>query len=112
MAWGKIDRADITLEGGSLQTTASEIAVRSSCSSCGSPLLMHYKCKPGVTYIAMGTVDEQSVVGSLPEPYEHIFLQSKASWWKISEGDNLPKYQKFPESFGRFLDEWIAEQAV
>ena len=112
MAWGKIAKANISLEGGSLQTTASEIGVRSSCSSCGSPLLMHYMCMPAFTYIAMGTIDEQSVIGSLPEPYEHIFLQSKASWWKIPEGDALPKYQKFPEEVHRLLDEWIAEQSA
>ena len=103
------NRANIVLQGSSLRDTTSEIAIRHSCSSCGSPILMEYKCKPDVTWIAMGTVDEQSVVGLLPEPCEHIFLKSKASWWKIPGDDKLPKYQKFPGSLQSSWNQWIAE---
>ena len=59
----------------------------------------------------MGTVDEDSIVGSLPKLSEHIFLQSKASWWQLSEDDGLQRYKDFPEGFQEVLDRWLEKES-
>lgn len=46
--------------------------------------------------MAMGTVDQESVVGRLPRPYAHIFLRSKAVWWEVGEGDGIERWEGFP----------------
>ena len=111
MVFGRFYKADLSWKGNSFKTSSSEAAIRTHCSSCGSPLSMEYKSRPDITSIAMGTVDDKSVVGSLPKPSEHIFLESKASWWDISDDDKLPKHQKFSEDSQRFLDGWLGEQS-
>ena len=94
--WGKLLKAAISWQGNSIRYSESELAVRSFCALCGSSLEMTYKDSPDTTYIAMGTIDEEMVIGSLPKPHQHIFLKSKASWLEISEDDGSAKHRAFP----------------
>ena len=52
----------------------SSIAVRGFCQNCCSPLFMKYHCRPDLTRVALGTVDESSVVGGLKRVEEHVFF--------------------------------------
>ena len=70
---------------------------------------MQYKFEPHKISIAMGTVDEESIVGSLPMISEHIFLQDKAKWWKLADEDGTQRYKTFPKEFQKSLDQWKAQ---
>lgn len=70
---------------------------------------MMYHCRPDGTSVAMGTVDEASVVGKIPAPTEHIFLGEKAGWWNVASGDGLARYAANSPSFQARMDEWIAK---
>lgn len=62
------------------KTKYSEIAERTHCSACGTPISMLYMCQSDVIGITAGSIDEESVRGSLPKISEHIFVSEKASW--------------------------------
>ena len=81
------------------------IAYRGHCGYCGSPLFMKYHCRPDVTSIAMGIIDNASVKGELPKPCEHIFLKEKACWWNLGD-DGLARYDGNPEEFDQSIEEW------
>lgn len=85
------------------------MAVRGSCGDCGSPLSMKYHCYPDDTYVAMGTVDESKVVGSIVKPTEHMFLREKARWWELANDDGLAKHEGFDQPFQDRLRAWYAE---
>ncbi len=57
----------------------------------------------------MGIVDEASVVGQLPKPKEHIFLQEKAKWFRVCEDDGLARHNGFNEPFQNRFKEWVLE---
>jgi len=57
----------------------------------------------------MGTADDETVVGTIVRPKEHIFLREKAGWWEISENDGLERHEAFDEPFQRRLAEWEAQ---
>ena len=71
---------------------------------------MKYHCRPDVTHVAMGTVDDGSVVGEIVKPCEHIFLKEKAVWWKFSDDDDgIARHDGFDETFQRRFEEWEAK---
>lgn len=92
-----------------IKTTASDIAVRGSCRSCGTPLFMKYHCRPDGTSVTVGTIDDQSIVGTLPKLKEHIFLAEKAPWWDIAEDVSVARHAGFNEPFQLRLKEWNAK---
>lgn len=61
------------------------------CNNCGS--LLYSKVREGhYLHVTMGTlIDAPSI-----KPSAHIFVGSKASWYKIT--DELPQFNEFPES--------------
>ncbi len=61
---------------------SSPAAQRFHCGTCGSPVSFTYDGEPGVTYIAVGTLDEPGAV----TPREHWFVRSKVSWLKLDDG--------------------------
>ena len=67
---------------------------------------MKHHCRPDVTSVTMGSVDEASVTGSLPKPNEHIFLTEKASWWDLDSKDSLERYETFDPPFEKLLHAW------
>ena len=55
--------------------------------------------------IAVGTIDEESVVGELAGPSNHIFVAEKAAWYRIPD-DGLRRYNGFPEEMQKTIDAW------
>ncbi len=66
---------------------------------------MRYDFQPQIISIAAGSIDEESIKGELVKPTEHIFLSEKAAWFEIPD-DGLKKFEKFPDGFGKKVEEW------
>ena len=60
------------------------------CPNCGSPISSEAALMPGVTMIAVGTLDDPSAVS----PQMHIYCRSKMSWVQIPEG--VGKFETMP----------------
>ena len=68
----------------------SQNVTKHFCSNCGSPLVTSYKDNPNIYGIALGPLE-----GKIEKDIEgHIFVDSKANWYEIT--DNLPCYEKWP----------------
>lgn len=65
---------------------------------------MKYHCRPDGTSVVMGIIDDESIVGKLPRPKEHIFLKEKARWWDVADEDGLARHFAFPEIFFFFME--------
>jgi len=89
------------------QTSYSDMAVRSHCAQCGSPISLQYKCQPEQISITAGTIDEDSVKGELPKVEAHIFVDSmeEAGWYELPK-DGIKRYGKFSTRFQRKVDAW------
>ena len=85
--------------------TMSDIALRSSCKDCGTPMFMTYYATPDTIAVAAGTIDEKSVQGELVKPGNHIFVGEKANWFVLPE-DGLDRYDEFPPGFEDALETW------
>lgn len=70
---------------------SSENVTKYFCSHCGSPLHSTYLDRPDVIGIPLGALE-----GVESSPEAHIFVGSKASWYKIT--DDLPQHIKWPGS--------------
>src|SRR5882757_7921814 len=110
ITFGRFPTSAITWTSGEeslTKTTYSDLAERTHCATCGSPISMQYKFQPGLISITAGTIDEDSVKKELPKISEHIFVEKgkKAVWYDIPD-DNIPRYSKFPPSFQRKIEEW------
>ncbi len=72
---------------------SSEIIDRVFCRTCGSNIMAIPHDEPDVFYVSMGTIE-----GNPPHPPAyHIFVESKAEWYDIS--DDLPCFDEYrPES--------------
>lgn len=60
------------------------------CSKCGSQLFIRRVNKPEYTVVTFGTLE--SNVRARPE--RHVFVESKASWYNIT--DELPQFKVYP----------------
>ncbi len=60
--------------------------VRVFCANCGSPIYSAKDDVPGVRRLRLGTVDTPLRCDNA----FHIFTDSKASWWEIT--DDFPRY--------------------
>ena len=71
---------------------SSDNVTKFFCKTCGSPLISTYDNKPDVLGIPLGALE------GLPEinPEAHIFVGSKASWYKIL--DTIPQFDAWPGS--------------
>ena len=69
----------------------SEQVTRSFCDNCGSPLPVkeHEAFGPLIMGIPAGLLDNDPKV----RPSKHIFVGSKAPWWKIT--DDIPQYEEW-----------------
>jgi len=67
---------------------------------------MQYKCSPDRISITAGTIDEESVTGTLPKIDHHVFVGAGkgAGWYDIP--DHLPRYSEFSTGFQKRIDEW------
>lgn len=87
------------------KTSYSDIADRTHCAECGSPISMSYKCEPELISITAGTFNEDSVRGRMPGVTQHIFLDEKVkTWYELPENDGVPKYSTFSSAFQKRLD--------
>lgn len=68
---------------------------------------MQFKCEQEFISISVGTFNEDSIKGKLPDVTSHIFVESmgRTSGYKLPD-DNVPKYAKFTTSFQKRLDNW------
>ena len=69
---------------------SNRFKVRAFCANCGSPLYSARSDLPGKTRLRMGTIETPF---SCNKKY-HIYADSKASWYEIS--DNHPQYKEMP----------------
>jgi|TARA_R110002003_G_scaffold48_26_gene4174 hypothetical protein len=63
----------------------SDIAERTFCSSCGTPLTMEYKFDENRISVTMGSVDSKTMSCELPTVKTHIYLSEKAPWVVLPE---------------------------
>jgi len=91
--------------------TYSDVAVRSHCPECGSPIGMQYNCEPEWMSITAGTIDEKSVSGGLPGIQQNIFLEEGAGWYKLPEDNKVGKHETFPCAFQMKIDAWKVSTA-
>ena len=89
----------------------SAIASRGHCKRCGTPLWMRYHCRPDATYLPLGLVDEDSIVGEMPRPTAHIFVAEKVSWLPLPE-DGSKRSDRFNRSFVDLLEQWKISTAT
>lgn len=109
-AWLDLPTSSLTIrtKHAMLEQT-SDLAKRSSCSQCGTPLFMQYHCIPDTVSVGAGTVEEESLTEKLSGRTNHIFVAEKASWFTIPN-DGLPRYEKFPPEFTKMLDARCTEE--
>lgn len=89
------------------KTSYSDIAERTHCAECGSPISMTYKCEPDVVHLTAGTMDEDSIRGPLPKVVEHIFLEEKArTWYDLPDDSKVAKHARFSCTFQRKIEAW------
>jgi len=107
-AWADLPKSSVKINSSHAQLLQkSSLAVRSSCSQCGTPLFMEYHATGDTISVAAGTIDEGRVVGKLAGPSSHIFVAEKAAWFTIPD-DGLRRYDRFPDDFQEAIDAWKA----
>ena len=62
---------------------------RRFCSRCGSNLTFSFEPLPAFLWVAIGTLDDDPGL----RPDAHIFVQSKAAWFDIT--DDLPRHDEY-----------------
>jgi hypothetical protein len=60
------------------------------CSRCGSQLLIRRLDDPSTLVVTLGTLDSDPEI----RPGRHVFVDSKAAWYDISDG--LPRFRIYP----------------
>jgi hypothetical protein len=71
---------------------SSPPVTRTFCKKCGSTLQFIVTERPEAFGLALGTLDDDPGV----QPSKHIFVESKAPWFNIS--DDLPQHAERPKS--------------
>lgn len=105
-AWTDLPHLSLKIEeAGSMLQNTSDLAIRSSCKACGTPMFMAYYATPDTIGVAVGTIDEESVQGELAKPDSHIFVGDKAGWFTLPE-DGLARYANFTPGFTDALEKW------
>ncbi|KAJ5317820.1 hypothetical protein PENANT_c004G07026 [Penicillium antarcticum] len=91
-SWAVFPSDDIKWTTKPTEWRATETATRSFCPRCGSILTMKLDRDLTSIDVAAGTLDDGKTL--IPLPGHHIFLQEKASWYKV------------PEDGAKRWDEW------
>jgi ubiquinone/menaquinone biosynthesis C-methylase UbiE len=58
----------------------SDVAERTFCASCGTPITMAYVREPEAIDVTMGSIDAGSLTCESPKTMQHIYLSEKAPW--------------------------------
>lgn len=91
--WLKIARADFRFTQGTEHVVtyqSSAEARRSFCRECGGRFLFDWARSGEHLWLAAGTLDDDPDM----RPAFHIFVGSKAEWFRIEDG--LPQYETYP----------------
>lgn len=67
---------------------------------------MQYHCEPETIGITIGTIDEESVKGSLPKVRSHIFVEGDKVGSYELPGDGVTRYKRFPGGFEKRIEGW------
>ena len=70
---------------------SSEVATRSHCGKCGSPVSFIYDTEPDNIYIPAGMLDQAASL----TPSEHWYADSQLPWVHLDDG--LPRHAALPE---------------
>lgn len=65
------------------QYQSSEMVTKYFCENCGSALISSYKNRPEVLGIPLGALEGDLTIDN----QAHIFVDSKASWYEICDGN-------------------------
>jgi hypothetical protein len=63
----------------------SDVAERTFCSACGTPITMTYSFEENEISITMGSIDTNTFTCESPKVKNHIFLSEKAPWVVLPE---------------------------
>ncbi|OQO05914.1 hypothetical protein B0A48_10010 [Cryoendolithus antarcticus] len=84
----------------------SDVAKRSYCSHCHTPLTMQYISQPDRLHICVGSIDTNGVanedVKKALVPTQNIFVSQKPSWVKVE--NRLPTFDRFDGGFEDFIE--------
>jgi len=85
---------EIRIEGAALREYPSGEGSRFFCGECGGRLFNRPASDPGLTMLAIATLDEEPA----ESPVMHVNVESKAPWYTIR--DELPQYPGLPPGAG------------
>lgn len=106
MAYATVPFADYrVIQGMPALRRSSELAERSFCDACGTPLAMHASYQPNTIDFTVATLDDPDRV----KPSFHIWIGSKIGWFDTSDG--FSRHAGF-RSHTRGMDNEIAASAV
>ncbi|KAF1986066.1 S-adenosyl-L-methionine-dependent methyltransferase [Aulographum hederae CBS 113979] len=74
----------------------AEVATRTFCNKCGSPVGMTYVSNKRDISLTMGSFDDGCLDSVEDLRGSHIFLEEKADWFKLDKNDGLGRYTLFP----------------
>ncbi|KAL4865764.1 hypothetical protein BDV12DRAFT_174052 [Aspergillus spectabilis] len=83
----------------------SEIATRTVCGACHSPITMEYHARPEELGIVAVTVDESRSSMRIPEVEGHIFVKRKPAWFTI--GDGAKQEMGIPERMKGYIPDGL-----
>lgn len=64
-------------------------------------------CEPDKIHLTAGTIDEESVRGTLPKVKQCIFVSKKNGMWHDTiDEQKIPKHERFSNGFQRKIDGW------
>jgi hypothetical protein len=73
-------------ERSALQTLKlSDVAERTFCTSCGTPIAMAYSFEADAISVTMGSVDPGSFACEPPKIKKHMYLSEKAPWFVMPD---------------------------
>nr|OQO19820.1 hypothetical protein B0A51_12755 [Rachicladosporium sp. CCFEE 5018] len=92
--------------GSRIDLNLSDVAMRSYCSYCHTPLSMQYRKQPDRLHICVGSVDADSVAGDdlrrALMATQNIFMSQKPVWVKVDDG--LPAFDRFDGDFEDLIE--------
>jgi hypothetical protein len=110
ITFGAIKSSDISWTNKPTSLYSSVIADRAYCADCKTQLYMFYPMDPLVTWITIGSIDEDSVDSELIRPKGHIFVEQKVKWFEITDGERQSK--RHHGGFEDEIDEWLQEKGL
>lgn len=87
VTWATFPSSKVGFDGPRVVRRSSQIASRSFCGECGSPLTWQGDASPAEIDLTAGTFDDPSSL----MPRDHLWTDSRVAWLTIS--DDLPRYR-------------------